>query len=172
MYQAHTHTIWTHLKNPCMTCLSGLSWSLDKNGVENWANWTVTDTTTFWASSDPVQNRGSIFQPTVLPRQRFFLDSGRDEDSRIDADQCTGHVDDVQSAPGAFLRSSSCKAGSSNLVAVLRWNIKSDQSERMCCGQDTQLEMHLGISIDNASLDSLWSHRTFNDYCISANHKI
>ena len=55
----------------------------------------------------PVQNRGSIFQPTVLPRQRFFLDSGRDEDSRIDADQCTGHVDDVQyAAPGAFLRSS------------------------------------------------------------------
>ena len=48
-------------------------------------------------------------------------DSGRDEDSRIDADQCTGHVDDVQyAAPGALLRSS---------VAVLSWNIKSDQSE-------------------------------------------
>lgn len=96
-----THTIWTHLKSPCMICLSGLSLSLDKNGEENWANWTVTDTTTFWASSDPVQNRGSIFQPTFLPRQRFFLDSGRDEDSRIDADQCTGRKTEVKtSLPG------------------------------------------------------------------------
>ena len=28
--QAHAHTIWTYLKNPCMTCLSGLSLSLGR----------------------------------------------------------------------------------------------------------------------------------------------
>ena len=52
-----------------------------------------------------------------LPKLSLILrDSGRDEDSRIDADQCTGHVDDVQyAAPGAFLRSSLCKVGRSDL---------------------------------------------------------
>ena len=64
--------ICNHLWVPlslCRTTASGFPWLLsfqppwrgeaylDKNVEENWANWTVTDVTTFWASSDPVQDR-------------------------------------------------------------------------------------------------------------------
>ena len=108
----------------------------DKNGEENWANWTVTDVTTFWASSVPVQSRSfriwfqGILPPTSLPRQWLFLDSGRDAERcwSMYSRSCGCWMMYSMSAR-AFLRSSLSKAGSSNFVAVLSWNIKSDQWE-------------------------------------------
>ena len=122
--QAHTHTIWTHLKNPCMTCLSGLSLSLGRSNckgllslgpgncvrlsftfvfpatLKRWSlpgqKWwgKLSELNRYWHYQFLGKQR-SAPKPHLLPR---LLDSGRDEDSRIDADQCTGRKTEVKTS--------------------------------------------------------------------------